>query len=64
LGSLGERESGMARLEEAVTAYRDALKEWTRENAPHYHEMAQERLDRALKLLKQRTAKKQKRTAR
>ena len=31
---LGERESGTARLEEAVAAYRDALKEWTRERVP------------------------------
>jgi ActR/RegA family two-component response regulator len=30
----GQRESGTARLEEAVTAYRDALKEWTRERVP------------------------------
>ncbi len=32
--TLGERESGTARLEEAVAAYRDALKEWTRERVP------------------------------
>ncbi|MBO0734319.1 MAG: hypothetical protein J2P49_08400 [Methylocapsa sp.] len=31
LSSLGERESGTARLEEAVSAYRNALKEWTQE---------------------------------
>ena len=31
---LGERESGTARLEEAVIAYREALKERTRERAP------------------------------
>ena len=34
LFALGERESGTARLEEAVAAYREALKERTRENAP------------------------------
>ena len=34
LAALGERESGTARLEEAVTAYRDALEEWTRERVP------------------------------
>jgi tetratricopeptide (TPR) repeat protein len=34
LERLGERESGTARLEEAVSAYRDALKENTRERAP------------------------------
>ena len=31
---LGERESGTGRLEEAVTAYREALKERTRERVP------------------------------
>jgi exonuclease VII small subunit len=31
---LGERESGTVRLEEAVTVYRDALKERTRERVP------------------------------
>ena len=30
----GERESGTAKLEEAVAAYREALKEWTRERVP------------------------------
>ena len=34
LSTLGERESGTARLEEAVTAYRAALEEWTRERVP------------------------------
>jgi hypothetical protein len=34
LWQLGERESGTARLEEAVAAYRDALKERTRERVP------------------------------
>jgi hypothetical protein len=34
LRSLGERESGTARLEEAVAAYREALQERTRERAP------------------------------
>ena len=32
--ALGERESGTARLEEAVAAYRAALEEWTRERVP------------------------------
>ena len=32
--TLGERESGTARLEEAVAAYRAALEEWTRERVP------------------------------
>ena len=34
LRTLGERESGTARLEEAVAAYRAALEEWTRERVP------------------------------
>jgi tetratricopeptide (TPR) repeat protein len=34
LQTLGERESGTTRLEEAVAAHRDALKERTRERAP------------------------------
>jgi len=34
LAWLGDGESGTARLEEAVAAYRDALKEWTREHTP------------------------------
>ena len=31
---LGERESGTARLEEAVADYREALQEWTRARMP------------------------------
>jgi tetratricopeptide (TPR) repeat protein len=34
LWTLGQRESGTARLQEATTAYLEALKEWTRERAP------------------------------
>ena len=34
LADLGERESGTARLEEAVAAYREALQEWTRVRVP------------------------------
>ena len=34
LARLGERESGTARLEEALTAYRSALEELTRDRAP------------------------------
>ncbi len=34
LQTLGERESGTARLEEAVAAYRAALTEWTRDRVP------------------------------
>jgi hypothetical protein len=36
LRALGERESGTARLAEAVTAFRDALEELTPERAPHH----------------------------
>jgi tetratricopeptide (TPR) repeat protein len=35
LVTLGARESGTARLEEAVAAYRAALEEWTRDRVPH-----------------------------
>ncbi len=34
LTRLGERESGTGKLEEAVAAYREALKERTRERVP------------------------------
>jgi hypothetical protein len=34
LRTLGQREPGTARLEEAVNAYRAALEEWTRERVP------------------------------
>ena len=44
LQSLGERESGTARLEEAVAAYREALKEWTRERVPLEWAMTQNNL--------------------
>ena len=56
---LGERESGTVRLKEAVAAYREALKELTRENAPYYQNITQESLDRTLKLLEERMAKMQ-----
>ena len=41
--ALGARatESGAARLEGVVTAYRDALKEWTRDRVPLQWAMAQ-----------------------
>ena len=44
MSGLGERESGTAKLEEAVAAYREALKEWTREAAPTQHASVQEKL--------------------
>jgi hypothetical protein len=39
LYDIGERESGTGRLEEAVAAYREALKEYTRERVPLYWAM-------------------------
>jgi tetratricopeptide (TPR) repeat protein len=48
LSTLGERESGTARLEEAVTAYRDALKEYTSERVPLDWAMTQNNLGNAL----------------
>ena len=46
---LGERESGTARLEEAVAAYRAALEEWTRERVPLDWAMTQNNLGNALR---------------
>ena len=43
--------AGRRRLEEAVAAYRAALKERTVEAAPHYHDIAQGNLARAQALL-------------
>ncbi len=48
LAALGERESGTARLEEAVAAYRAALEEQTRERAPLDWAMTQNNLGNAL----------------
>ena len=48
LWRLGERESGTARLEEAVNAYRDALQERTRERVPLDWAMTQNNLGNAL----------------
>ena len=49
LATLGERESGTARLEEAVTAYRDALQERTRERVPLDWATTQNNLGNALR---------------
>ena len=54
LQSLGERESGTARLEEAITAYRDALLERTRERVPLQWAATQSNLSIALRLLEVR----------
>ena len=48
LGRSGERESGTARLEEAVAAYRAALEERTRERVPLDWAMTQNNLGNAL----------------
>ncbi len=54
LQKLGERESGTARLEEAITAYRDALQEWTRGRVPIDWATAHNNLGNALSTLGQR----------
>jgi hypothetical protein len=56
LGTLGERESGTETLQEAVAAYREALKELTPEQAPYYHQGASKNLQRALDLIEERTS--------
>ncbi len=54
LGSLGERESGTARLEEALAAFRAALEEWTRERVPLDWAATQNNLGNALERLGER----------
>jgi tetratricopeptide (TPR) repeat protein len=54
LTTLGERESGTARLEQAVNAYRDALEERTRERVPLDWAKAQNNLGTALGKLGER----------
>ena len=54
LRTLGERESGTARLEEAVAAYRAALEERTRERVPLDWAMTQNNLGTALRTLGER----------
>ncbi|MEM8572778.1 MAG: hypothetical protein AAGG56_18045, partial [Pseudomonadota bacterium] len=51
LAILGERESGTARLEEAVVAYRAALEERTRDRAPLDWAMTQNNLGNVLRTL-------------
>jgi hypothetical protein len=51
LRTLGGRESGTARLEEAVSAYRGALQERTRERVPFYWATTQNNLGLALRTL-------------
>jgi tetratricopeptide (TPR) repeat protein len=54
LRTLGERESGATRLEEAVAACRDALQEWTRERVPLDWARTQNNLGNALRTLGER----------
>ena len=54
LSTLGERESGTARLEEAVEAYRSALEERTRERVPLDWAGTQMNLGNALRTLGER----------
>jgi tetratricopeptide (TPR) repeat protein len=54
LRTLGQRESGTARLEEAIAAYRAALEERTRQRVPLDWAMTQNNLGIALKALGER----------
>ena len=54
LATLGERESGREHLEQAVTAYTEALKEYTRERVPLGWAMTQNNLGSALAILGER----------
>ena len=54
LATLGERESGTGKLEEAVAAYREALKERTRERVPLQWAQTEMNLGNALEALGER----------
>ena len=54
LMAMGERESGTERLEQAVVAHTEALKEWTRERVPLNWAMTQNNLGNALMVLGRR----------
>ena len=54
LWTLGQRESGTARLDEALAAYREALKEWTRERVRLDWALTQTNLGIALETLGER----------
>ena len=60
---MGEWEAGTARLEEAVQAFHEALKEFTRERTPHQWNVAQNNLKVALELLNQRNGRSDTRSA-
>ncbi len=54
LATLGQRESGTARLEEAAAAFRAALEVFELAGAEHYIDMVKENLERAETLLRER----------
>ena len=54
LATLGERESGTERLEQAVAAFTEALKERTRERVPLAWAATRSNLGRAIQLLRGR----------
>jgi hypothetical protein len=54
LQRLGEREPGTARLQEAVSAYRDALLEYTHDRVPLQWATTQNNLKIALGLIEER----------
>ena len=56
LRALGEREAGTGRLDDAVSAYRDALKERTRDRVPLQWALSQMNLGNALAILGEREA--------
>jgi hypothetical protein len=57
LSRLGRRETGNERLAEAVTAYSDALKEWTREQDARQRAVTQEHLDTVRALIDERSGR-------
>src|SRR5262249_10616099 len=54
LQTLGKHEKGTEKLEEAIAAYREALKEWTRERVPLDWAITQDNLGNALRDLGER----------
>ena len=54
LQALGSRESGTGKLEEAVAAYREALKEWTAQTDPTNYQLTMKNLNQGLTLLKKK----------
>ena len=55
LATLGERERGTERLEQAVTAFTEALKERTRKRVPLDWASTQSNLGRAIQILSERS---------